>query len=136
EMMANRKLLLLCSLITVFLVPALMPLAQANSPRIDLCEKVKPCQLLDQSDASRLLGQPVRLMQNTASLKGDVLQCVCAYIGISVDKTNGQNCVLYFSFEQKDESRSVEQARQLIASTKESNAHDSTVTDLSGILDE
>jgi hypothetical protein len=83
-----------------------------------------------------MLGQPVRLTQDTSVLKGDVRQCSCAYTGVSKDKASGQDSVLYFSLEQKEANPSVEQAHQVIVSTKQANEHDTEIVDLTGIGDE
>src|SRR5215208_5400482 len=83
-----------------------------------------------------MLGQPVWLIHDTSELKGDRRQCVCAYTGVSKDKASGQDSYLFFSVEQKEVSPSVEQARQMIETTKEDNAHDTDIQDLTGMGDE
>jgi len=69
-------------------------------------------------------------------MKGDVRQCLCAYTGLSKDKPAGQDTYLFFSVEQREEKPSVEQARQVLKSTKEENAFDSSIFDLDGTGDE
>jgi hypothetical protein len=97
---------------------------------------VKPSQLLTQTIAERMLGQTARLTPDTTTMKGNVRQCMCAYFGAANDKETGQDSVIYFSLEEKEKTPSPEEAHQLIASTKDENAHDTEIHDLSGIGDE
>ena len=132
----NSRRFLPFSLSLAFLLYGMIPAAEGNGGQTGFCEKIKPCQLLAQSDAEKMLGQPVRLTQDTSVLKGDVRQCMCAYAGVSKDKASGQDPVLYFSLEQKEPNPSAEQAHQLLVSTKEANAHDTEIADLTGIGEE
>ena len=61
---------------------------------------------------------------------------MCAYFGASKDKATGQDSVIYFSLEEKEKTPSAEEARQVLVSTKEANALDHEIVDLSGIGDE
>lgn len=136
-MIRNVRWILLSSLLLPFLLssgPAL--LAESNSGQADFCEKLKPCQLLAQSDAERILGQPVRPGQVASELKGNVRQCLCAYAGIAKDKASGQDVSLFFSLEQKEEKPSAEQARQVLESTRQANEHDIVIQELPAIGDE
>jgi hypothetical protein len=101
-----------------------------------LCEKLKPCQLLSQSDAEKILGQPVRLTGDKSERKGDIRQCSCMYTAVAKDPVSGQDINLYFSFEQTEGRPSADQAHQMMASTRSENAHDTVIQDLSGIGDE
>lgn len=131
-----RRFLLPSLFLTCLLSGGVTPLAEATSRQVGLCEKLKPCQLLVQSDAERILGQPVHLTQDTSVLKGGVRQCLCAYTGVSKDKASGQDVYLFFSLEQREEKPSAEQAHQVLESTKEENAHDLSILDLTGIGEE
>jgi len=83
-----------------------------------------------------MLGQAARLTPDTTTMKGSVRQCMCAYFGASKDKATGQDSVIYFSLEEKEKTPSAEEAREVMASTKEANAHDTEISDLNGIGDE
>jgi hypothetical protein len=138
-MVRDRRRFLLFSLFLTFsLSGGLMAVAKGNggSGQVGFCEKMKPCQLLVQSDAERILGQPARLTQDTSVLKGDVRQCLCAYTGVSKDKASGQDVYLFFSLEQKEVTPSAEQAHQVLKTTKAENEHDLDILDLTGIGDE
>jgi len=110
--------------------------AAASFWQAGFCDRIKPCQMLPQAEAEKLLGQPARLIVNTSERRGDVRQCMCGYKGVSPDRDSGQDCALYFSLEQKEENPSAQLAHQVIVSTKEANIHDSFVSDLTGIGDE
>jgi hypothetical protein len=136
-MVMDGRLILFYSLLTLFFLSDTMPMASGKSgERSGFCDKVKPCQILAQSDAERVLGQSARLTQDISALKGDVRQCLCAYTGVSTENAGGQNGVLFFSLEQKEASPSAEQASRVLVSTKEANAHDTAILDLKGIGDE
>jgi hypothetical protein len=137
-MMRDGKRFLLFSLFLTLSWPGgLMAVAEGKGDtQAGLCEKSKPCQILVQSDAERILGQPVRLTQDASVLKGDVRQCLCAYTGVSKDKASGQDVKLFFSLEQKEVKPSAEQAREVLKSTKEENEHDISIVDLTGIGEE
>ncbi len=135
-MISNRRRVLLSSLLTLLFLSGVMPAGAGPRGRLSVCEKMKPCQLLAQSDAERMLGQSARLTQDISELRGDVLQCLCAYKGVSMDKASGQDSVLFFSLEEKETNPSAEQARQVLVSTKEANAHDTSIWDLKGVGDE
>ena len=132
----NGRRFLPLSLSLACLLSGMIPVAEGNGGQTGFCEKIKPCQLLAQSDAEKMLGQPVRLTQDTSVLKGDVRQCLCAYMGVSKDKASGQDSVVFFSLEQKEANPSAEQARQVLVSTKEANAHDTEIADLTGVGEE
>lgn len=101
-----------------------------------LCEKQQPCKLLTTADAEKLLGQPVRLIQEATEMRGDVRQCRCVYTGINKHPVNGQDINLFFSIEQRENSPSAAQAHQVLETIKIENAHDTTIIDLAGIGDE
>ena len=126
---------LLCSLSLLLLLAGGMSLA-AGFGQTHVCDRVKPSQLLTQSTAEKMLGQAARLVPDTTTMKGNVRQCMCAYFGVSKDRATGQDSVVYFSLEEKEKTTSPEEARQVIASTKEANAQDNEILDLSGIGDE
>lgn len=115
---------------------SVMQKTEGNNNEAGLCEKLKPCQLLTQANAERILGQSVRLTGDKSELKGEVRQCRCTYTGVSKDPASGQDINLHFSFEQKENQPSAEQARQVMDTTKSENAHDLSIRDLSGIGDQ
>jgi hypothetical protein len=129
--MNYRPVVLSMFLVALFFGSTAIAFQQAS-----FCDRIKPCEMLPQSEAEKLLGQPARLIMNTSERRGDVRQCMCGYKGVSVDKDSGQDCALYFSLEQKEENPSAQLAHQVIISTKEANFHDSFVSDLKGIGDE
>jgi hypothetical protein len=135
-MTRDARRFLLSSLLPFLLSSGVMPVAEGNGGQSGFCEKMKPCQLLAQADAERILGQPVLPGQNTSELKGDVRQCMCAYTGVSKDKASGQDVNLFFLLEQNEGKLSVEQVRQVLETTKQANAHDLLVQELTGIGDE
>ena len=137
-MISNGSRFLLHSLLLSFLLSGgARAVAEGNGSQADFCERMKLRQLLTQAEAERLLGQPaVRLLTNTSGLRDDVRQCQCGYFGMTRDKASGQNCVVYFSLEVREKNPSAEQAHQVLVSTKEANAHDTEIRDLSGIGDE
>jgi hypothetical protein len=132
----RRRFLFFSLFLTLPLSVGPMAAAEGYGGQGGVCERLKPCQILVQSDAERILGQPARLTQDTSELKGDVRQCLCAYTGVSKDKASGQDVYLFFSLEQKEVKPSAEQARQVLKSTKEENEHDISILDLNGIGDE
>jgi len=111
-------------------------MAEGLAGQTRVCDKVKPSQVLTQSIAERILGQPTRLTPDTTTMRGNVRQCMCAYFGVSKDKETGQDSVIYFSLEEKETTPSPEEAHQVIVSTREANVHDNEIPDLSGIGDE
>src|SRR5204862_1518453 len=48
-----------------------------SSEKADLCNKLKPCELLTQADAERILGQSVRLIGERSESRGEIRQCSC-----------------------------------------------------------
>jgi hypothetical protein len=126
--------LLLLVILPFFTASGVIQKAKGN--QANLCEKLKPCQLLTQAHAEKIIGQPVRLTGDNSERRGDIRQCSCIYTGVAKDPVSGQDVNLYFSFEQKESSPSAEQAHQVMASTKSENAHDTIIKDLSGIGDE
>jgi hypothetical protein len=136
-MMRDGRRFLLSLLVLPFLLSSgVMLAAEGNGNQAGFCERQKPCQLLSQSDAERILGLPVRPGQSTSELKGDVRQCMCAYTGITKDIASGQDVNLFFLLEQKEENPSAEQARQVLESIRQANAHDSFIQELTGMGDE
>jgi hypothetical protein len=127
---------LLLVILALLVSSPFMQATEGKAGQAAWCEKLKPCQLLTPADAEKILGQPVRPIRDGSELKGEVRQCSCAYTGIAKDPASRQDVNLYFSFEQKENSPSAEQARRLMASTKSENAHDAVIDDLSGIGDE
>ena len=135
-MRSNGRRVLVYSLLTLFFIGGVMTPAAEPGGRAGICDKIKPCQLLAQTDAEKMLGQSARQTQDTSHLKVDVRQCLCAYKGDSPDKETGQDSLLFFSLEEKEVNPSAEQARQVLVSTKESNEHDTLILDLKGVGDE
>ena len=121
---------------SIFLAILFLGSTSAAIEQAGFCDRIKPCEMLPQSEAEKLLGQPARLIMNTSERRGVVRQCMCGYKGVSVDRDSGQDCALYFSLEQREENPSAQLAHQVIVSTKEANFHDSFVADLKGIGDE
>jgi len=100
-------------------------------------EDLKSCEFLTQSDAEKIIGQPVWLVENTSKIEGDVRRSDCTYRGISRDKVSGKDINLYFSLERREKNPTVEQAREIFASTYgKINEPDIFVGKLSGIGDE
>lgn len=132
----TRWFLLLLVILPFFISSSVMQKTEGKANQAGLCEKLKPCELLTQADAERVLGQPVRLTGDTSELRGEVRQCSCIYTGVARDPVSGQDINLYFSYEQKESGSSAEQAQRVMASTKSENAHDASIKDLSGIGDE
>src|SRR5688572_24533027 len=85
-----------------FMSGAVIQKTEGSDNQAGLCEKLKPCQLLTQADAERILGQNVRLTGDKSELKGEVRQCRCTYTAVSNDPASGQDINLHFSFEQKE----------------------------------
>ena len=135
-MISNGRRVLLFSLIVFLFLGGVLTAAAGGVGRSGVCDKVKPCQLLAQSDAERILGQSARLTQDTSRLKGDVRQCLCAYTGVSTDRASGESSLLFFSLEEKEANASAAEARQVLVSTKEANEHDTEILNLKGIGDE
>jgi hypothetical protein len=131
-----NRILILLLILTGFLSSGLTPKTAGNATQANFCDRVKPCQLLVQDEAEKILGQAVRLTENRSDLKGNVRQCVCAYGSLTNDQTGGQDLKLFFSLEQQESNPSAEQARQLMESTKSDNAHDLVITNISDIGDE
>jgi hypothetical protein len=108
----------------------------AQSKNINSSRQVKACTLLAQSDAEKILGQPVRLIENTSKIQGGVRKSDCVYRGASNDKFSGKPINLYFSLEQRQQNPTVEQARQVFESTyRKINEPDLLVQVLNGIGD-
>lgn len=100
-------------------------------------EKAEPCKYLSFADAEKILGQPVRLIENISKVEGDVRKSDCVYRGISKDKVSGKDINLYFSLERKEQNPTVERARQIFESSyKKINEPDLSVQVLNGIGDE
>jgi len=134
-MISNRSRVLLWSLLSFLFLFGLAP-ARGNGTAAGICDKAKPCELLSQSNAERILGQSTRPAKDATQLKGDVRQCLCAYTGVTPDKETGQDCLLFFALEEKETNPTPEQARQVLVSTKEANEHDTQILDLDGIGDQ
>jgi hypothetical protein len=126
---------LVCTLSSVLLFTGATSVV-GSAGQVHVCDKVKPSQLLTQSVAEKILGQTARLTPDATTMKGNVRQCMCAYVGASKDEATGQDSVIYFSLEENEKMPSAEEARQVLVSTKESNAHDTEIFDLNGIGDE
>ncbi len=136
-MTGSAKRFLWLSLILICLLSSgLTQQTEGNTSQASFCDRLKPCQLLIQAEAEKLLGQAVRLTQNTSELKGNVRQCLCSYASLARDQVGGQDLMLFFSLEQSESSPSAEQAQQVMESTKNDNAHDQEIINLSGIGDE
>jgi hypothetical protein len=130
------KWFLLFLIILSFISSGFIQKTEGKENQANLCEKQKPCELLTQSDAEKILGQAVRLSGENSERKGEIRQCSCMYTSVAKAPSTGQDINLYFSFEQKEGSPSAEQAQRVMALTKSENAHDTVITDLSGIGDE
>src|SRR5688500_197233 len=94
----NMKNKIILVTLLVICISALNCMAQSKN--INSREKLKACMLLTQSDAEKILGQPVRLIENISKIEGDVRNSDCSYTGISKDKVSGKDISLYFSVEQ------------------------------------
>jgi hypothetical protein len=133
---ATKWFLLFLVVLPFFISSGFIQKTEGKENQANLCAKQKPCELLTQTDAEKILGQAVRLSGENSERKGEVRQCSCIYTSVAKDPSSGQDINLYFSFEQKEGSASTEQAQRVMASTKSENAHDSVITDLSEIGDE
>ena len=131
-----NRLLLLGLIFPLVFSSSLVQKTAGHSEQSGFCDKFKPCQLLVQTEAEKILGQPVRLTQDVSELRGDVRQCTCGYMSVAKNKTSGQDIHLFFAIEQSEPNPSTEQARQVMESTKTANAQNQTILDLSGIGDE
>ena len=130
----KRKILLLVLCLFVF-APFLS--CQANVFKTHFAAQPKPCKFLSYADAEKILGQPVRLIEDISKVEGSVRNSNCVYTGISKDKISGKDINLYFSLEQKGQNPTVEQARQIFESTyRKINEPDLSVEILNGIGDE
>ena len=99
--------------------------------------KVEPCKYLSSPEAEKILGQSVRLIENSSKVEGDVRKSNCVYSGISKDKISGKDINLYFSVEQKVQNPTVGQAHEVFESAyKKINEPEISVGKLSGIGDE
>ena len=126
---------------TIKLIPWLIVLISSLScaaqSKIISNEDLKSCEFLTQSDAEKIIGQPVRLIENTSKIEGDVRKSNCTYQGISKDKVSGKDINLYFSLEQQEQNPTVENAQKEFESTyKKIDEPDIFVGKLSGIGDE
>jgi hypothetical protein len=130
----KRKILLLVLCLLVY-APFLN--CQANAVKTTFAAQLKPCRLLSAGEAEKILGQPVRLMENISKVEGEVHKSNCVYTGVSKDKVSGKDVNLSFSLEQKEQNPTVEQARQVFKSTYgKVNEPELSVQVLSGIGDE
>ncbi len=134
--MGHKRYLHLSFLTTFLFMSSVMPAAEGYDNQAGWCERLKPCKILGQSEAERILGQPARLSREIAELRGVVRQCGCAYVGLSKNNNSGQQSALYFVVEQREGNPSAEQAQHLMTTTKNDNSHDQTVSELQGIGDE
>lgn len=132
----TKQLLLLSLFLSLFFLNSVTHKAQDSISQTGLCVSQKPCQILGQSVAEKILGQPARLINDRSELKGDIRQCICSYTCVSKDSASGKDINLYFVIEQKESNPSAEQARQVMETTKNENSHDTVIKDLSGIGDE
>jgi hypothetical protein len=132
----TKWFLFLFAFLLFFMSGGVMQKTEGRGNQAALCERLKPCQLLTQADAERILGQSARLTGDKSEMKGEVRQCRCTYTAVAKDPASGQDINLHFSFEQKESKPSVEQARQVMETTKSENAHDLSIKDLSGIGDQ
>src|SRR5438045_943039 len=101
--------LLLLVILSCLISSPIIQKIESSENQADLCNKLKPCELLTQAVAERILGQSVRLIGERSESRGEVRQCSCMYTGIAKDPVSGQDINLYFSFEQKESSPSAEQ---------------------------
>jgi hypothetical protein len=120
----------------LFLSFSFMQKTEGCDDQTGLCEKFKPCQMLTPARAEKIIGQSVRLTQDTSTLKGDVRQCLCAYTAVAGDQASRRDINFYFLIERKESNPSAEQARQVLQSIRNDNAHDAAIIELSGIGDE
>ncbi len=90
---------------------------QANVVETQFAANPEPCKFLTPSDAEKIIGQPVGLIENHSKIEGDVHKFECTYRGISKDKVSGKDINLYFSLERQEQNPTVERARQEFEST-------------------
>ena len=129
-----KKILLLVLCLLVF-GPFLS--CPANVVNTQFAAKPEPCKFLTPSDAEKILGQPVRLIESISEIEGNVRKTACVYTGISKERAGGKEVNLYFSLEMKEENRTVEEARQIFNSTyTKINEPSLSVEVLNGIGDE
>jgi hypothetical protein len=132
----TKWFLLLFVFLPFFMSSGAMQRTEGRDNQAALCERLKPCQLLTQANAEKILGQSVRLTGDKSEMKGEIRQCRCTYTAVSKDPASGQDINLHFSFEHREASPSAEQARQLMETIRNDNAHDQTIVDVTGIGDQ
>ena len=110
----KRKIILL---VLCLFVSAPFLSCQANVFETHFAANPKPCEFLPYDDAEKILGQPVRLIENISKVESDVRKTDCTYRGVSKDKFSGKDINLYFSLEQQEQNPTVEKARQEFEST-------------------
>lgn len=135
-MKRSAKQLLILFIFLPFLFSGSMMQKTEGSNEDSFCARQKPCQILVQSVAEKILGQPARLVNDSSELRGDIRQCICFYTALSKDPVSGQDINLFFALEQKESNPSVKQAHGVMESTRNENSHDTAIIDLSGIGDE
>lgn len=96
----------------------------------DLSREPKNCSLLAESDAEKILGQAVRLIENTIEVNDDIRQSRCTYTALSRDKSSGSEINLYFMLE---ETPNQERARQIFETIRNSNEDHQGFENLNGV---
>lgn len=91
-------------------------ISRVDAAKTHSAVKLKPCKFLTYAEAEKILGQPVRLIENVSKIEGDVRKSNCVYSGISKDKASGKDINLYFSMEQKAQNPTIEETRQIFES--------------------
>jgi hypothetical protein len=130
-----KKIILL--LILCLFVSAPVFSYQANVGKTHFAANPKTCKFLSSAEAEKILGQPVRLIENNSKVKDNIRTSDCVYRGISKDKVSGKDISLTFSLEQKEQNPTIEEAHQVFETTyKKINEPDIFVGNLSGIGDE
>lgn len=97
-------------------------------------EELMPCKILTQSDAEKILGQPVIQTEDKSEIENNIRKLKCRYIGVSKDPASGRDIGLSFSLEHQYPT--AEQAHQVFESIKKENQRDAVLDDLSGVGDE
>ena len=105
----------------------------AQTKNRDLSGEPKTCSLLAVSDAEKILGQAVRLIENTVEVKDNIRQSKCAYTALFRDKASGSEINLYFMLE---ETPGEERARQIFETIRKSNEDHQGFENLNGVGDQ
>lgn len=104
----------------------------AQSKNRDSSREPKTCSLVSESDAEKILGRAVRLIEKTVEVKDKIRQSRCTFAALSRDKASGSEINLYFMLEETPDE---ERARQIFEPIRKSNEDHLGFENLSGVGD-